>query len=553
MASMSTLPQREVNNSSTSLRWPLLIMTAGFIARLIPAWRLWLNADEALHYLLSVQPSLALTYRASLTTAHPPLLIVFMHYWQRLGTTEFILRLPSVLAGTAACGMAFLCFEKVTDRKTALIGLTLMALSPPLISLSAEIRQYPLLWLFSISALYLLEVAVSDRSWLAMLAASCLLWLAMLTHYSAFLFVMTFGIYSLIRIVGARPKAALIAVWATGQAATAGLALFLLRSHVQRLQSNGLQELIASTYLRASIYHKGEVNFYWFMPRENLRFFHYLFSQGAVGALALALFLAGVVLLAGQHRQVSSASHPSPRLLALLLAFPFFANSVLALADIYPFGGTRHNSYLAVFAILGIAVALAHWQPRGILAQRSAWAAMVLILLLCNVFPTPRGEFIHWKDQQRPLMIAAVTGLRQSLEKDPHAILLTDNQGGLLLSYYLCGEKIVQFEEPFQPFFEARCDGRRALTIDPTRWIFKGPTFAGDLAALQQRYSLQPDTSLYLFQAGWVIDKEKSLRQEMARFGCTEQNFGHNILVCRIGLHPLWKQSLYLNSEDQHP
>jgi hypothetical protein len=553
MASIHTLPHSKVRNSAASLSWPLLILAAGFTARLIPAWCLWLNADEALHYLLSVQPSLALTYRASLTTAHPPLLIVFLHYWQRLGTTEFILRLPSVLTGTAACWMAFLWFEKVTDRRTALIGLTLMALSPPLISLSGEIRQYPLLWLFSISALYLLEAAVSDSSWLTMLAASCLLWLAMLTHYSAFLFVMSFGMYSLIRIVGARPKAHVIATWAVGQAVAIGLALFLLRTHVQRLKSNGLQELIASTYLRASIYHKGEVNFYWFMPRENLRFFHYLFSQGAVGAIALAFFIAGIVMLASQHRETRSTSHPSPRLLALLLAFPFVANSVLALADIYPFGGTRHNSYLAVFAILGIAVASAHWQPRGIPGRRAFWAVIVVILLLCNIFPTPRGEFIHWKDQQRPLMIAAVTDLKRSLEQDPHAVLLTDNQGGLLLSYYLCGEKIVQFEEPFQPFYEARCDGRRALTIDPTRWIFKGPTFAADLAALQQRYSLPPDTSLYLFQAGWVIDKEKSLRQEMARFGCTEQNFGRNILVCRIGLQPLWKQSLYLDSEDQHP
>ncbi len=541
MASIGALPECDLRDSSTSLRWPLLILLVGFFARLIPAWRLWLNADEALHYLLSVQPSLALTYRASLTTAHPPLLIVLLHYWQRLGTSEFVLRLPSVLAGTAACGMAFLWFEKVTDRKTAVIGLTLMAFSPPLISLSAEIRQYPLLWLFTISALYLFEVAVSRSSWHAMLAASAMIWLAMLTHYSAFLFALTFGVYSLVRIVGSRPKGAVIAVWAAGQVAAAGLALFLLRSHVEKLKSIGLQELIASTYLRASIYHKGEVNVFWFIPREFLRFFHFLFSQGAVGALALALFIAGIFLLARRPLPSASSTGPSQRLLAVLLAFPFAANSLLALLGVYPFGGTRHNSYLAVFAMLGVAVALAHWQAQRIRGQQGFWAATVLVLVLCNIFPTPRGEFIRWRDQQRPLMQAAVSELKQSMAGDPHAVLLTDNQGGLLLSYYWCGEKIVQFEEPFADFFEARCDGHRALTIEPTRWIFKGPTFAGDVSALQQRFFLPPDTSLYLFQAGWVIDKEPELRKELVRFGCpVAKDFGDNILICRVGLQPLW-------------
>src|SRR5437763_12150870 len=80
-----------------------LLITAGLAIRLFQAEYRFLNADEALHYLLSVQTSFAATYRASLTPAHPPLLIIFLHYWGMLGHSELHLRLPCVLAGVLFC------------------------------------------------------------------------------------------------------------------------------------------------------------------------------------------------------------------------------------------------------------------------------------------------------------------------------------------------------------------------------------------------------------------------------------------------------------------
>src|SRR5438093_258811 len=52
------------------------LLTAGFLLRVIWAASVFLNADEAMHYVLSNQPSFALTYQATLSTAHPPLFIV---------------------------------------------------------------------------------------------------------------------------------------------------------------------------------------------------------------------------------------------------------------------------------------------------------------------------------------------------------------------------------------------------------------------------------------------------------------------------------------------
>jgi uncharacterized membrane protein len=102
-----------------------LVLAAGFVARLLPAWRYFLNPDEALHYVLADQSSLRLAWTAALTNAHPPLLIVVLYYVRVLGHSELLLRMPSVLAGTACCWIFYQWLKLVTDRTTALIGLLL--------------------------------------------------------------------------------------------------------------------------------------------------------------------------------------------------------------------------------------------------------------------------------------------------------------------------------------------------------------------------------------------------------------------------------------------
>src|ERR1700721_1204468 len=86
---------------------PALVLLAGLSARLFEAWTHFLNPDEALHFLLASQPSVGLAYKAALTNAHPPLLILVLHYWRALGHSELMLRMPSVLAGTACCWITY--------------------------------------------------------------------------------------------------------------------------------------------------------------------------------------------------------------------------------------------------------------------------------------------------------------------------------------------------------------------------------------------------------------------------------------------------------------
>src|SRR5262249_30978632 len=150
--------------------------------------------------------------------------------------------------------------------------------------------------------------------------------------------------YALLRIWSLRSRSAVIAVWAAGQSGGVALALFFWKTHITYIRSIGMVQHVAESYLRGSLFQRGEENTLHFIVRSNIRVFRFLFSQGAVGVLGMALFFAAIVLLL-RDRSAGQDRKPSARQLGLLLLLPFFANCIAALADAYPYGASRHNSY----------------------------------------------------------------------------------------------------------------------------------------------------------------------------------------------------------------
>jgi hypothetical protein len=519
-----------------SSRGPLLALTGlGLLMRLWWARAVFLNPDEALHYLLSLQPSLQATYQATLTTAHPPLYIVLLHYWGALGSpysgnSELFLRLPSILAEIGLCWMTYWWLKRITNPTTAFLAFTLLLFSPALVLISTELRQYALLLFFCASALYWLDRSLMENSRAMMLASGLFLWLALLTHYSALLFALTIGVYALLRIRTSKPSPMLVALWAGTQLAALAIIAILFKTHVTKIRARGGPTALADTYLRGSIFHPADNNIAVFVFKTTIRLFHYLFSQEAVGIAGLLFFFAAVYGLA--RRRIECHREPTSLQLAFLLAFPLLTNCLVAIAGLYPFGGSRHNSYLAIFVFTGIAIALARFSPRR------SWtlpSVLVTLLGLCNLFPAPTGDYIPPRDQSRQQMQAATSFLRQNAPAG--AVILTDDQGGTLLSYYLCQNKVIQFTLPFQHLFEASCGPFQVISSDPRHWMFQAATFPADLYALEQTYKMRPGQQLWLFQGGWLIDKESELRADLAQFGCpATHDFGKNILVCQITL-----------------
>src|ERR1700730_6865490 len=83
------------------------ILLLGFLLRLWRASGTFLNLDEAMHFLAANKFSLGEAYRASLGLAHPPLMILILNVWRNLGTSEVVMRLPSMIAGTIFCWIFF--------------------------------------------------------------------------------------------------------------------------------------------------------------------------------------------------------------------------------------------------------------------------------------------------------------------------------------------------------------------------------------------------------------------------------------------------------------
>lgn len=509
---------------------PVLVLTAGFAARLFEAWAYFLNPDEALHNLLASQASLSLAYKAALTNAHPPLLILVLYYWRSLGQSELMLRMPSVLAGTACCWITYQWLKQVTDRSTAFIGLLLFAFAPALIGLSAEVRQYALLLFFMAGCLYLSERAIQDDSAILMVLFSLSLYGALLTHYSSPLFAFTLGVYMLVRLYPYGKHLRLVVVWGVGQVGALALTAYYLITHVARLRQSGMAQGIAETWLRKSIFHPGEDHVALFVAAQTLRVFTYLLSHGAVGTLALLSFLFGIISLLRQRR-VSPEKGPSPRELALLLGLPFVATCGVALAGIYPYGGTRHDAFLAIFGLSGACIGLAAWKPAR------AWImplVIIMCLAVCNFLPSP-PPLIRARNHGRILMKEAAESLRRSAAAG--STLFADYQSGLLLGYYVCGHGIVQIFPPLELFARSDCGPYTAITARPQEWKFYADDFPDQLASLARTENLAPGTKLWLFDAGWITDSTPALRKQLQELGCSApQTFGENILLCQFAI-----------------
>jgi hypothetical protein len=509
----------------------VLLIVAGLVWRLVSAHARFLNADEAMHYLLARQGSVVDAYRASLGTAHPPLLIILLYYWARISSTEFFLRLPSVAAGTASGWFLYAWLHRVRDRATALIAMALLLFSPALIYTSAEVRQYALALCFMSAALYLLERALMANSAPLMLASGVSLYLALLVHYSALIFAPTMALYGLLRIVSAHRKFPFVTAWAVSQAGAAAIATFLWKTHIAAIRHRPLIQDVAGSYLRSSLFHPRQENALLFLVRATLRLFHFLFSQGTVSAIAIVLFLAGIVLLF-KRTNLTQWPAASSRQLAILLLTPLVINGATALVGLYPYGGTRHDSYLALFIMPAVAVPIACWKTS------SPWTKPLIIaavLAVANFTVRPAGAYIKASNQKKELMDRAVHYLQASAR--PGSILLTDYESGLLLSYYLCHGDITHPGVSIGTFYGSSCGAYESVALLPRLWVFRAASFPAQLDALEKTLPEVRNRELWLFQAGFIVDREPEFQALLTHYGCaTPEKFGANILLCRIGV-----------------
>ncbi len=486
-------------------------------------WRLWLaqatffNTDEAWHFSLANQSSAWLAYKASLTISHPPLLILVLHFWRVLGTSNLILRLPSVLAGAVFCWIFYRWLGPVAGRAAAWPGLILATFLWPMISTSAEVRQNPLLLVFSVGAVYLLERALAQNSVEKMLASAACLYLAMLSHYSAFFVAGALGIYAIARMWAQRPPRPVLLSWIAGQTGGVALAGFLYKTHLGRLGSLLDQSLLPQQYLFSSYFHSGTDHIVPFLYRGTFGVFRFIFGQTQIGQLAAILFLAGLVFLLADKPSARARN----RALGIFLVLPFALNWIAAAAGLYPYGRMRQCMFLAIFALAGVGICVAR-----IVRERPALAtALALgIVILCQAFGTQQDrDALPLADQRHQHMDQAMQFIRSQVSTAD--VIFTDKATSFQLAHYLCRQQPVvlqRFAEQMETF---SCEGLRVVSTGPAA----GALTANKLAAGWQNTAkdLHVAGQVWVVQGGWASGLGESLRATYAEFSAiTPHTFG---------------------------
>jgi hypothetical protein len=500
-----------------------LVVAAGFCCRAWLAHAIYFNVDEAWHYSVANQDSLLHAYQASLTLYHPPLLVLVLYFWKMLGTSDLILRLPCVIAGSAFCWITYKWLREILGVTVAWIGLLLVTFLPTMIAISADLRQYAFLLMFASASALFLERALAKNSSGAMLLSSACLLLAMLSHYSAFLFAASLGVYAILRMWRQRVSPVVAGMWIAGQGMGLALAIFLYITHIARLRVEGTggqaTHRYADWYLSQFYFHAGHDHLLSFLFRGTFGIFRFIFGWVVIGHVATLFFVAGTVLLLRERS--SPGEKRSSRLFGVLLLLPFGLNWIAVAAGLYPYGRTRQCVFLAMFAIAAVSVAIAR------VARQRVFPALALaagIVVLCNAFGTPAGrDMLPIADQRHGHMDDALAFIQREASADD--VIYLNKSTEFQLAHYLCDQKRVVFDRSVAGFESFQCHGLRVISTFPNDDAILLETFPSKWREMAHVYGLNPGSKVWVVQGGWTRALAESLR---ARFPALPELDAHS-------------------------
>jgi hypothetical protein len=455
----------------------IVIITAAFAVRLAYSSACYLNPDEAQHFHAARPDSWLGALKASRVLAHPPLFILVLHSFLFLGRSQVIVRLPSLLAGTAALWLTFAWIRRTLGEIPALTGLLFIAVSRASIAASFEVRQYAMLLFFICGALYATERALTERStgW-TVVQGLCLLG-ATLTHFSAPVAIVCIDLYFLCRCLYARISWRIPLAFAVLQlmvGVTFGLLYVQQSPQFHAFDLSYLDRFYpgpAETLLR-------------FAKRALVDTFGYLVNRREA-YISMLVFLAGMVaLLSGRTK--------APRLMALLIVSPFALGLLAACIHKLPFAGSRHQTYLLPFVAAGFAAAIA-LVPRRL--------GPVLLLLAAAIAPVWVVHIPLDNDARKMSignMTAAINYINQNVPRS--APLFVDEKTRWILGYYL-GRNDATLDSPLLLKDHARIGDRRI--ISPRIWVFSQDAIAqSNKAALAA--DLPPGDPIWIVSIAWL-------------------------------------------------
>lgn len=155
----------------------------------------------------------------------PPLYYLLLHFWLRLGSSEFAVRSLSVLIGLGSIGAAYGLAKGLFDRRVGLLSALLLAVSPLHIWYSQEARMYILVAALGLYSAYFMLLALREGKlwhWIAYVLSTAML---MNAHYFAIFLVPFQNAYALYLLLRRQVDRTVLWRWIASQVSVAVLSV----------------------------------------------------------------------------------------------------------------------------------------------------------------------------------------------------------------------------------------------------------------------------------------------------------------------------------------
>jgi hypothetical protein len=465
----------------------VLLVAWGVLVRLDGWGDYWINPDEGLFYdVATASPQRA---AATITrNANPPLYYHVLRSVAAAGGGVEWMRGLSLMAGVALLPLVFLIARRWGGAAAGVLATLLLVNAQGAVWLSQVIRPYALQFVFlALGLLFLFrfldrrrptDAAIFGMSWAV----------ALLLHYSTVVFfgaaVAYTGVLALRRELQRRELLLLGGVFAL----LAALGLLLYVTHIApHLQGSEIQAAAREGRLQA-YFPSGFLE----AVRNYMRFPNHAFGRPLSFAIPWLVPASLAFVGTGNRRQP---------MLIVLVAIAVAA--LLAILGQYPFGPTRHSTYLAVAMAPAAAVAMA-----GLLRSRRRTLAVCGLGCLLLALVTAFGNEARGRERIIPSedAVAIARHLRETVSSGD-LVLLDWQTFNLLIPMWT--------ESPSPEWISGR-PGVAGFTVDGRtyvvafRWKLSAEAGRDDLLALLVKLVRSDDVAwdpggrvVWLVQGGW--------------------------------------------------
>jgi hypothetical protein len=489
-----------------------LVVVAGFCLRFWRARAAYLNGDEAQIMLPPLRHGLVNVYNAAQIFPYGPLMNFVLHFMTFFGSSELYFRMPSVIAGTLLIFVGYKWVAETFGKGAGIVTGCILAFAPPLVILSAQVRHYIPHALFVACSLYCLERALREKSrrWMRYFGVALLL--AVLTMYMSIWYIAALSVYAIVCFLLEEIPRPVIVEWLKTQAAAVFVLIVAYTTHLHKLRGDKNEKHVRDGWLRQSYFHPESQSAADYLRHATDNLFGYVFANAGLGEWMILVFLAGIGL-ALWSKAGATGNRKTP---ALSLVLPLAVTAAAGTMRIYPYGGSRHDAFLALFLVAGVSIAIS--------ALAFGRAVVLLLMSACLIPIWLATAQRHYLDEMpRVCKIAQMrSALKYLSSRDPRPkVLLADQIGGSTINYYICHGKFDQWRAVGANSNMYRCAGYRVLMID----TWGAPPTAFPAALAQARHGvpdLLPDPA-WVFYVSPVQTRDEELSSDQrAVFGKIE-------------------------------